>query len=97
MRNLVIMRSTGYPVIFDATHSVQQMGAAGGSSGGLPAFIPPQVRGAAAVGIDALFIETHPDPDNALSDGSNMVPLDRMRDLLQMTLQIHSTHGTTIS
>jgi len=97
MRNLVIMRSTGYPVIFDATHSVQQMGAAGGSSGGLPAFIPPQVRGAAAVGIDALFIETHPDPDNALSDGSNMVPLDRMRDLLQMTLQVHSTHGTTVS
>ena len=94
MRNLVIMRSHGYPVVFDATHSVQQMGAAGGSSGGLPVFIPPQVRGAAAVGIDALFIETHPDPDNALSDGSNMVPLDRMRALLEMTLAIHSTHGS---
>jgi len=93
MRNLVIMRSLGYPVVFDATHSVQQMGAAGGASGGLPAFIPPQVRGAAAVGIDALFIETHPDPDHALSDGSNMVPLDRMRALLEMTLAIHSTHG----
>lgn len=92
MRNLVIMRSFGYPVVFDATHSVQQMGAAGGASGGLPAFIPAQVRGAAAVGIDALFIETHPDPDHALSDGSNMVPLDRMRDLLEMTLAIHSTH-----
>jgi 2-dehydro-3-deoxyphosphooctonate aldolase (KDO 8-P synthase) len=92
MRNLVIMRSHGYPVVFDATHSVQQMGAAGGSSGGLPAFIPPQVRGAAAVGIDALFIETHPDPDNALSDGSNMVPLERMRALLEMTLAIHATH-----
>jgi 2-dehydro-3-deoxyphosphooctonate aldolase (KDO 8-P synthase) len=94
MRNLVIMRSHGYPVVFDATHSVQQMGAAGGSSGGLPVFIPPQVRGAAAVGIDALFIETHPDPDNALSDGSNMVPLERMRALLEMTLAVHSTHGS---
>ena len=93
MRNLVIMRSHGYPVVFDATHSVQQMGAAGGASGGLPVFIPPQVRGAAAVGIDALFIETHPDPDHALSDGSNMVPLERMRSLLEMTLAIHSTHG----
>ena len=94
MRNLVTMRSLGYPVVFDATHSVQQMGAAGGSSGGLPVFIPPQVRGAAAVGIDALFIETHPNPDNALSDGSNMVPLERMRALLEMTLAIHSTHGS---
>jgi len=93
MRNLVIMRSLGYPVVFDATHSVQQMGAAGGSSGGFPAFIPPQVRAAAAVGIDALFIETHPEPDNALSDGSNMVPLDRMKALLEMALAIHSTHG----
>ena len=97
MRNLVIMRSQGYPVMFDATHSVQQMGAAGGSSGGLPAFIPPQIRGAVAVGIDALFIETHSDPDNALSDGSNMVPLDRMRALLEMTLAIHATHGSYTS
>lgn len=95
MRNLVIMRSHGYPVVFDATHSVQQMGAAGGASGGLPVFIPPQVRGATAVGIDGLFIETHPDPDNALSDGSNMVPLDRMKALLEMTLAIHSTHGSS--
>jgi 2-dehydro-3-deoxyphosphooctonate aldolase (KDO 8-P synthase) len=92
MRSLVTMRATGYPVVFDATHSVQQMGGAGGSSGGLPKFIPAQVRGAVAVGIDALFIETHPDPDHALSDGSNMVPLDRMRTLLEMTLSIHATH-----
>jgi 2-dehydro-3-deoxyphosphooctonate aldolase (KDO 8-P synthase) len=92
MRNLVIMREQGYPVVFDATHSVQQMGGAGGSSGGLPAFIPAQVRAAAAVGIDALFIETHPDPDHALSDGSNMVPLDRMRAILEMALAVHSTH-----
>lgn len=97
MRNLVIMRSLGYPVIFDATHSVQQMGSAGGTSGGLPAFIPAQVRGAAAVGIDALFIETHPDPDHALSDGSNMVPLDRMRALLEMTLEVHSIHKSLAS
>jgi 2-dehydro-3-deoxyphosphooctonate aldolase (KDO 8-P synthase) len=92
MRNLVIMRSQGYPVVFDATHSVQQMGGAGGSTAGLPAFIPAQVRGAAAVGIDALFIETHPDPDHALSDGSNMVPLDKMRTILEMALAVHSTH-----
>lgn len=92
MRNLVIMRSLGYPVVFDATHSAQQMGAAGGSTGGLPGFIPAQVRAAAAVGIDALFIETHPEPDKALSDGSTMVPLARMRSLLEMALAVHSTH-----
>ena len=92
LRSLVTMRSIGYPVVFDATHSVQQMGAAGGSSGGRPAFIPAQVRAAVAVGIDALFIETHPDPEHALSDGSNMVPLERMRTLLQMALEVHSTH-----
>ena len=93
MRSLVIMRSLGYPVVFDATHSVQQMGAAGGSSGGRTEFIPAQVRAAAAVGIDALFIETHPDPDHALSDGSNMVPLDKIRTLLEMALAVHSTHA----
>ena len=92
MRNLVIMRSLGYPVVFDATHSVQQMGGAGGSSGGLTQFIPAQMRGAVAVGVDVLFIETHPLPDQALSDGSNMVPLAKMRDLLEMALSIHSTH-----
>jgi 2-dehydro-3-deoxyphosphooctonate aldolase (KDO 8-P synthase) len=92
MRNLLIMRSLGYPVVFDATHSVQQMGGAGGSSGGLTQFIPAQLRGAVAVGVDALFVETHPRPDQALSDGSNMVPLHKMRDLLEMALSIHSTH-----
>ena len=93
MRNLVIMRSLGYPVVFDATHSVQQMGGAGGSSGGLTGFIPAQVRGAVAVGVDALFIETHPDPEHALSDGTTMIPLDRMRTVLEMALTIHSTHS----
>ena len=93
MRGLVIMRSTGYPVIFDATHSVQQMGGAGGSSGGLTEFIPAQVRGAIAVGVDALFIETHPDPGTALSDGTTMVPLSKIRSLLKMAKEVHSIHG----
>ena len=94
MRGLVIMRSFGYPVVFDATHSVQQMGGRGGSSGGKTEFIPAQVRAAVAVGIDALFVETHPEPENALSDGATMVPLVRMRPLLEMALAIHSTHAT---
>lgn len=97
MRSLVTMRSTGYPVVFDATHSVQQMGGAGGSSGGLTEFIPAQVRGAVAVGIDGLFIETHPEPEHALSDGSTMVPLENMKALLDMALAAHSMHGTRIS
>ena len=97
MRSLVIMRKLGYPVVFDATHSVQQMGAAGGSTGGRPAFIPAQVRGAVAVGIDALFIETHPQPENALSDGSNMVPLAHMETLLKMALAAHAGHQVPVS
>ena len=92
LRSLVTMRSIGYPVVFDATHSVQQMGAAGGASGGLPAFIPAQVRGAVATGIDCLFIETHPDPTHALSDGATMVPLDQIEPLLEMALAVHITH-----
>jgi len=92
MRSLVVMRAQGKPVIFDATHSVQQMGASGGSSGGLPQFIPAQVRAAAAVGIDGLFIETHPDPDHALSDGSNMIPLDHMEKILKMALAAHNSN-----
>jgi 2-dehydro-3-deoxyphosphooctonate aldolase (KDO 8-P synthase) len=97
MRNLVIMRSWGYPVVFDATHSVQQMGSSGGATGGQPEFIPAQVRAAVAVGIDALFIETHTEPANALSDGSNMLPLSHMRKVLEMALAIHSTHRATVS
>jgi len=97
MRNLVIMRSWGYPVVFDATHRVQQMGSSGGATGGQPGFIPAQVRAAVAVGIDALFMETHPDPANALSDGSNMLPLIHMRKVLEMALAIHSTHRATVS
>jgi 2-dehydro-3-deoxyphosphooctonate aldolase (KDO 8-P synthase) len=93
MRSLVTMRTFGFPVVFDATHSVQQMGGAVGSSGGLTQFIPAQVRGAVAVGIDALFVETHPDPSSALSDGTTMVPLDKMKSLLEMALNVHASHG----
>ena len=97
MRSLVTMRSLGYPVVFDATHSVQQIGGAGGASGGLTQFIPAQVRGAVAVGIGGLFIETHPGPEHALSDGSTMVPLENMKALLEMALATHATHGSLTS
>ena len=82
MRSLPQMRSTGFPVIFDATHSVQQPGGLGGASGGQREFVPVLARAAVAVGVDGLFMEAHEDPDNAPSDGPNMVPLDQMPDLL---------------
>ena len=88
MRSLVIMREYA-PVIFDATHSVQQPGAAGGASGGQSEFAAPLARAAAAVGVDGFFIETHPDPQQALSDGPNMVPLNDMEPLLRSLLAIH--------
>lgn len=75
MRSLVIMREMGYPVIFDATHSVQSPGGQGDSSGGDGKFAPYLAKAAAAVGVDGMFIETHPDPNSALSDGPNMIPL----------------------
>ena len=81
-RSLPIMAETGAPVIFDATHSVQQPGGKGSSSGGDRRFVPVLARAATAVGIAGLFIETHQDPDNAPSDGPNMVPLDRMEALI---------------
>ena len=74
MRSLIIMRELGYPVIFDATHSVQSPGGQGDSSGGDGRFAPYLARAAAAVGVDGMFIETHPDPASALSDGPNMIP-----------------------
>lgn len=86
MRSLVIMRESNAPVVFDATHSVQLPGGQGGSSGGQREFIPALARAAVAVGIAGLFMETHPDPDNALSDGPNSWPLGKMKELLQ-TLQ----------
>ena len=81
-RGLPTMEATGYPVVFDATHSVQQPGGQGGTSGGQREFAPVLARAACAVGVSALFIETHEDPDNAPSDGPNMIPVDRMADLI---------------
>jgi 2-dehydro-3-deoxyphosphooctonate aldolase (KDO 8-P synthase) len=83
MRSLPIMASTGYPVMFDATHSVQQPGGQGTSSGGQREFVAPLARAAIAVGVAAVFIETHEDPDTAPSDGPNMVPLHDMPALLR--------------
>ncbi len=82
MRSLVVMRDTGCPVVFDATHSVQLPGGRGTTSGGQREFIPVLARAAVAVGISGLFMETHPDPDQALSDGPNAWPLDRIESLL---------------
>jgi 2-dehydro-3-deoxyphosphooctonate aldolase (KDO 8-P synthase) len=82
MRSLVIMRETKCPVVFDATHSVQQPGGLGNATGGQREFVPVLSRAAIAVGISGLFIETHPDPASALSDGPNMWPLDKMKALL---------------
>ena len=83
MRSLVLMRELGYPVVFDATHSVQLPGGAGTASGGDRRFAPPLARAAVAVGIDALFIETHPDPGQALCDGPNSLALDSLPELLR--------------
>lgn len=82
MRSLVVMRDTGCPVVFDATHSVQLPGGQGDRSGGQREFVPALARAAVAVGISGLFMETHPDPEHALSDGPNAWPLDRMESLL---------------
>jgi 2-dehydro-3-deoxyphosphooctonate aldolase (KDO 8-P synthase) len=83
MRSLVVMRETGCPVVFDATHSVQLPGGQGDRSGGQREFVPVLARAAIAVGVSGLFMETHPDPDRALSDGPNAWPLDRMPELLE--------------
>jgi 2-dehydro-3-deoxyphosphooctonate aldolase (KDO 8-P synthase) len=82
MRGLAIMRATGCPVVFDATHSVQQPGGQGTSSGGQREFVPVLARAAVAAGVSGLFMETHPDPSKALSDGPNAWPLPRMAQLL---------------
>ena len=88
MRSLPIMAKNGYPVVFDATHSVQQPGGMGDKSGGQREFVEHLARAAIAVGVAAVFIETHPDPDNAPSDGPNMVPLSKMPDLLKQLTTI---------
>ncbi|MDO5658847.1 MAG: 3-deoxy-8-phosphooctulonate synthase [Paracoccus sp. (in: a-proteobacteria)] len=87
MRSLPIMARTGYPVIMDATHSVQQPGGQGGSSGGQREFAPVMARAAVSIGVAGVFIETHQDPDNAPSDGPNMIPLDAMPRLIASLMQ----------
>lgn len=88
MRGIPLMRETGYPVVFDATHSVQQPGAGGDRSGGQREFAPVLAKSAVAAGADGVFIETHPDPDNAMSDGPNMIPLGDMGRLLKQLLLV---------
>jgi 2-dehydro-3-deoxyphosphooctonate aldolase (KDO 8-P synthase) len=91
MRSLAIMRATGCPVVFDATHSVQLPGGAGTTSGGQREFVPVLARAAVAAGVAGVFMETHPDPARALSDGPNAWPLARMRELLETLVEIDAT------
>ncbi len=91
MRSLAIMRETGCPVVFDATHSVQLPGGQGTKSGGQREFVPVLARAAVATGVAGLFMETHPDPDKALSDGPNAWPLGRMKELLETLKELDAT------
>jgi 2-dehydro-3-deoxyphosphooctonate aldolase (KDO 8-P synthase) len=91
MRSLAIMRETGCPVVFDATHSVQLPGAGGTKSGGQRQFVPVLARAAIAAGVSGLFIETHPDPDNAPSDGPNMWPFSKLKELLLCLKELDNT------
>ncbi|MGH7563419.1 MAG: 3-deoxy-8-phosphooctulonate synthase [Gemmatimonadota bacterium] len=96
MRSLGRMRTTGFPVVFDATHSVQLPSAAGGESGGERQFVAPLARAAVAAGVDGVFLETHPDPPNALCDPASQWPLDRLEPLLETLLALHAVrreHG----
>ena len=88
MRSLPILKQNGFPVVFDATHSVQQPGGLGEKSGGQREFVEYLARAAVAVGVAGVFIETHQDPDNAPSDGPNMVPLSEMDNLINKLLEI---------
>ena len=88
MRSLAVMRATGCPVVFDATHSVQLPGGKGDASGGQREFVPVLARAAVAAGVAGLFMETHPDPAKALSDGPNAWPLDRMASLLTTLVEL---------
>lgn len=96
MRSLVVMRETGCPVVFDATHSVQLPGGQGAASGGQREFVPALARAALAVGVSGLFMETHPDPTRALSDGPNSWPLDQMASLLEQLQTIDAAAKATI-
>jgi len=91
MRSLAIMRNTGCPVVFDATHSVQLPGGQGSSSGGQREFVPVLARAAVAAGVSGLFMETHPDPEKALSDGPNAWPLDKLQPLLETLIRLDGT------
>jgi len=91
MRSLAVMRGTGCPVVFDATHSVQLPGAQGSASGGQRDFIPVLARAATAAGVAGIFMETHPDPEKALSDGPNAWPLGKMKTLLETLVSIDET------
>jgi len=91
MRSLAVMRQTGCPVVFDATHSVQLPGGQGSSSGGQREFVPVLARAAVAAGVSGLFMETHPDPDKALSDGPNAWPLAQMKSLLEVLIALDQT------
>ena len=88
MRSLAVMRQTGCPVVFDATHSVQLPGGQGSSSGGQREFVPVLARAAVAAGVSGLFMETHPDPAKALSDGPNAWPLAKMQSLLEVLIRL---------
>jgi len=90
-RSFPIIRSMGVPVIFDATHSVQLPGGAGACSSGQKEFIPYLSRAAVACGIDGLFFEVHPQPDKALCDGPNMIPLKEFKNLIESLVEIHKT------
>ncbi len=90
MAGIAVMREFGYPVVFDATHSTQRPGGLGGSSGGDYTLAFPLARAAVAVGIDAVFAETHPCPKEALSDGPNMIPLDEMPKFIDEILAVHN-------
>ena len=94
MRSLIVMKETDAPVVFDATHSVQMPGGGGKVSGGQREFIPALARAAIAVGISGLFIETHPNPEKALSDGPNSWPLKGMKGLLEILKEIDQTTKT---
>jgi 2-dehydro-3-deoxyphosphooctonate aldolase (KDO 8-P synthase) len=96
-RGLPQLQELGCPVIFDATHSVQQPGGKGTSTGGQREFVAPLARAAVAVGVDGLFMEVHPDPDQALSDGPNMVPLHRLEALLRQLLEIRGALGSSLA
>ena len=88
MRNIPLLQAYGHPVIFDATHSVQMPGAGQGTTSGKREFVPPLARAAVAAGADGLFVETHPDPDKAISDGPNQVPLAQLESVLEPVLRI---------